>query len=42
VTEGAIPELEDSFAAIAEVVAAVHIVGKLADGELAQAVRVHG
>jgi acetylglutamate kinase len=42
VTKGMIPKLEESFAAIAQGVRAVHIVGKLADGDLAHAVREPG
>ena len=42
VTKGMIPKLEESFAAIAEGVRAVHVVGKLAPGELARAVREPG
>lgn len=42
VTKGMIPKLDESFAAIAEGVSAVHIVGKLKDGELARAVREPG
>ena len=42
VTKGMIPKLEESFAAIAEGVRAVHIVGKLKRGELAAAVRDPG
>lgn len=42
VTKGMLPKLEESFAAIAEGVRAVHIVGKLAAGELARAVREPG
>ena len=38
VTKGMIPKLEESFAAIAEGVRAVHIVGNLAKGDLARAV----
>ena len=34
VTKGMIPKLEESFAAIAQGVKAVHIVGKLAKGDL--------
>ncbi len=42
VTKGMIPKLEESFAAIAEGVRAVHIVGRLAPGDLARAVREPG
>jgi acetylglutamate kinase len=42
VTKGMIPKLEESFAAIALGVRAVHIVGKLAAGDLARAVREPG
>ncbi len=42
VTKGMIPKLEESFAAIAQGVKAVHIVGRLAPGELAQAVLAPG
>ena len=42
VTKGMIPKLEESFAAIAQGVRAVHIVGKLGDGDLARAVREPG
>jgi acetylglutamate kinase len=38
VTKGMIPKLEESFAAIAEGVHAVHIVGRLAKGDLLRAV----
>src|SRR5262249_34972213 len=38
VTKGMIPKLEESFAAIAEGVRAVHVVGRLAQGDLARAV----
>jgi len=38
VTKGMIPKLEESFAAIADGVRAVHIVGRLAAGDLARAV----
>jgi acetylglutamate kinase len=38
VTKGMIPKLEESFAAIAEGVRAVHIVGRLERGDLARAV----
>ncbi len=37
-----IPKLEESFAAIAEGVQAVHVVGQLARGELAREVREPG
>ncbi len=42
VTKGMIPKLEESFAAIAEGVRAVHIVGKLERGDLARAVKEPG
>ena len=42
VTKGMIPKLEESFAALAEGVRAVHIVGKLSAGQLARAVREPG
>ena len=42
VTKGMIPKLEESFAAIAEGVKAVHIVGKLERGELAREVAEPG
>ncbi len=42
VTKGMIPKLEESFAAIAEGVRAVHIVGKLAAGDLARAIASPG
>jgi acetylglutamate kinase len=42
VTKGMIPKLEESFAAIAQGVRAVHIVGRLARGDLARAVREPG
>jgi acetylglutamate kinase len=42
VTKGMIPKLEESFAAIAQGVRAVPIGGKLADGDLAHAVREPG
>lgn len=42
VTKGMIPKLEESFAAIAEGVRAVHIVGKLAPGDLARGIREPG
>lgn len=42
VTKGMIPKLEESFAALAEGVRAVHVVGKLAEGQLARAVREPG
>jgi acetylglutamate kinase len=38
VTKGMIPKLEESFAAITEGVRAVHVVGRLARGDLARAV----
>jgi acetylglutamate kinase len=38
VTKGMIPKLEESFAAIAQGVRAVHIVGRLAKGDLLRAV----
>jgi acetylglutamate kinase len=42
VTKGMIPKLEESFAAIAQGVRAVHIVGKLAKGDLSRAVSTPG
>ena len=42
VTKGMIPKLEESFAAIAEGVKAVYIVGRLAAGDLARAVNDPG
>ena len=42
VTKGMIPKLEESFAAIAEGVRAVHVVGKLGPGDLARAVNDPG
>ncbi|HSO39096.1 MAG TPA: acetylglutamate kinase [Labilithrix sp.] len=42
VTKGMIPKLEESFAAIAQGVRAVHIVGNLARGDLARAVATPG
>jgi acetylglutamate kinase len=42
VTKGMIPKLEESFAAIAAGVRAVHVVGRLAPGDLARAVEVPG
>jgi acetylglutamate kinase len=42
VTKGMIPKLEESFAAIADGVRAVHIVGRLARGDLARAVKEPG
>jgi acetylglutamate kinase len=42
VTKGMIPKLEESFAAIAEGVHAVHIVGRLSRGELAREVASPG
>jgi acetylglutamate kinase len=42
VTKGMIPKLEESFAAIAEGVRAVHIVGRLSPGDLARAVNEPG
>jgi acetylglutamate kinase len=42
VTKGMIPKLEESFAAIAQGVKAVHIVGKLAKGDLTRAVKTPG
>ena len=42
VTKGMIPKLEESFAAITEGVRAVHIVGRLARGDLARAVTEPG
>jgi acetylglutamate kinase len=42
VTKGMIPKLEESFVALDQGVRAVHIVGKLGDGELLRAVREPG
>lgn len=42
VTKGMIPKLEESFAAIAKGVRAVHIVGKLSRGDLTRAVTTPG
>lgn len=42
VTKGMIPKLEESFASLAQGVRAVHIVGRLARGDLAHAVREPG
>lgn len=42
VTKGMIPKLEESFAAIAAGVRAVHIVGKLEKGDLARGIREPG
>jgi acetylglutamate kinase len=42
VTKGMIPKLEESFAAIAQGVHAVHVVGKLSRGELTRAVTSPG
>jgi acetylglutamate kinase len=42
VTKGMIPKLEESFAAIAEGVKAVHVVGRLSRGELAREVAEPG
>lgn len=42
VTKGMIPKLEESFAAIAEGVRAVHIVGRVSRGDLARAVEEPG
>ncbi|HVJ90538.1 MAG TPA: acetylglutamate kinase [Labilithrix sp.] len=42
VTKGMIPKLEESFAAIAEGVHAVHVVGRLSRGDLARAVAEPG
>lgn len=42
ITKGMIPKVEESFAAIAQGVRAVHVVGRLAKGELARAVREPG
>ncbi len=41
-TKGMIPKLEESFASLEEGVRAVHIVGRLAEGDLARAVREPG
>ena len=42
ITKGMIPKVEESFAAIAQGVKAVHVVGKLSRGDLARAVREPG
>lgn len=42
VTKGMIPKLEESFAAIAQGVRAVHVVGKLSRGDLTRAVTTPG
>jgi acetylglutamate kinase len=42
VTKGMIPKLEESFAAIAQGVRAVHVVGRLAKGDLTRAVKDPG
>ena len=42
VTKGMIPKLEESFAAIAEGVRAVHVVGRLERGQLAREVAEPG
>jgi acetylglutamate kinase len=42
VTKGMIPKLTESFDAIAEGVAAVHVVGRLSPGDLARAVNEPG
>jgi acetylglutamate kinase len=42
VTKGMIPKLEESFAAIAEGVRAVHVVGKLSKGDLVQEIATPG
>jgi acetylglutamate kinase len=42
ITKGMIPKVEESFAALAQGVKAVHIVGKLSRGDLARAVRDPG
>ncbi len=42
ITKGMIPKVEESFAAIAQGVRAVHVVGRLAKGDLARAVREPG
>lgn len=42
VTKGMIPKLEESFAAIAQGVRAVHVVGKLSSGDLTRAVTTPG
>lgn len=42
ITKGMIPKVEESFAAIAQGVRAVHVVGKLARGDLARAVKEPG
>jgi acetylglutamate kinase len=42
ITKGMIPKVEESFAAIAEGVRAVHVVGRLSSGDLARAVAEPG
>lgn len=42
ITKGMIPKVEESFAAIAQGVKAVHVVGKLSRGDLSRAVREPG
>jgi acetylglutamate kinase len=42
ITKGMIPKVEESFAAIGQGVKAVHVVGKLAKGDLARAVKEPG
>jgi acetylglutamate kinase len=42
ITKGMIPKVEESFAAIAQGVRAVHVVGKLSRGDLARAVKEPG
>ncbi len=42
ITKGMIPKVEESFAAIEQGVRAVHVVGRLAKGDLARAVREPG
>lgn len=42
ITKGMIPKVEESFAAIAQGVRAVHVVGRLAKGDLSRAVREPG
>jgi acetylglutamate kinase len=42
ITKGMIPKVEESFAAIAKGVKAVHVVGKLSRGDLARAIREPG
>lgn len=42
ITKGMIPKLDESFAAIAEGVRAVHVVGRLGEGDLARAIESPG